>query len=349
MNPSVSIILPTLNERGFIRDCLDSLLAQDYSAIDEILVVDGGSADGTRDIVVSLGLPVRLVDNAKVTAAAAMNVGLTEARNEIIVRADAHTLYAHDYVRRSVEVLEETGAAVVGGPMRPVGVSPFGRAVAAVTSSPVGVGPGRFHYSDSREEVDTVYLGAYRRSTVLHAGGYDDVNLQWAAEDQELNYRIRQRGGRIVIDPSIRSFYFPRETVRALARQYHNYGMCKASTLAKHRTLPYWRPVVPAAMLAGTACWSAVCLVGRRRSWLPLPEVVYALGAGLAAGRLARSQGVTPHRAFAAMAICHWSYGAGLWRGLWRIVTGRPFDVRPKPANDQIRSTAVRRRNRARS
>jgi succinoglycan biosynthesis protein ExoA len=331
MTPAVSIILPTLNERAFIRDCLDSLLAQDYSSIDEVLVVDGGSVDGTRDIVASIGSPVRLVDNPNMTAAAAMNVGLAEARNEVIVRADAHTLYAADYVRRSVEVLEETGAAVVGGPMRPIGVSPFGRAVAAVTSSPMGVGPGRFHYSDRREEVETVYLGAYRRSTVLLAGGYDDINLQWAAEDQELNYRIRKGGGRILVDPSIRSLYFPRQTAKALARQYHNYGMCKASTLAKHRTLPYWRPVVPAAMVAGTACWALGCVVLRRRSWLPLPVLVYALGAGLASGRLARGPGVTPHRAFTVMSICHWSYGAGLWRGVWRVITRRPFDVRPKP------------------
>jgi GT2 family glycosyltransferase len=347
MTPSVSIILPTLNERSFIRDCLDSLLAQDYPTIGEILVVDGGSTDGTRDIAISLGCPVRVIDNPRVTAAAAMNAGLAEARNEIIVRADAHTLYAADYVRRSVEVLEETGAAVVGGPMRPIGVSPFGRAVAAVTSSPVGVGPGRFHYSDRREDVETVYLGSFRRSTVLQAGGYDDVNLQWAAEDQELNYRIRQRGGRVVVDPSIRSIYFPRETVNALARQYHNYGMCKASTLAKHRTLPYWRPVVPAAMLAGTACWTVVCLVGRRRSWLPLPAVVYGLVAGVTASRLSRAPGVTPHRVFAVMSICHWSYGAGLWRGVGRMVTGRPFDVLPK--RGQTRSVAVRRWKRARS
>jgi succinoglycan biosynthesis protein ExoA len=330
MNPPVSIILPTLNERAFIRDCLDGLLAQDYAGIDEILVVDGGSSDGTREIVASIGAPVRMVDNPNVTAAAAMNVGLAEARNEVIVRADAHTLYATDYVRRCVEVLEETGAAVVGGPMRPIGISPFGRAVAAVTSSPVGVGPGRFHYSERREEVETVYLGAYLRSTVLDAGGYDDKTLQWAAEDQELNFRIRKRGGRILLDPSIRSLYFPRQTIKALARQYHNYGMCKASTLAKHRTLPYWRPVVPAAMVAATACWTVGCVVLRRRVWLPLPVVVYAAGAGVAAARLARGPGVTPHRAFTVMSICHWSYGAGIWRGVWRVVTGRPFDVRPK-------------------
>ena len=90
---------------------------------------------------------------------------------------------------------------MVGGPMRPVGISPFGRAVAAVTSSPFGVGPGRFHYSETLEDVDTVYLGAFHRQTVIDAGGYDEVNLQWAAEDQELNFRIRRRGGRILLDP----------------------------------------------------------------------------------------------------------------------------------------------------
>jgi glycosyltransferase involved in cell wall biosynthesis len=177
MNPPVSIILPTLNERAFIRDCLDGLLAQDYAGIDEILVVDGGSSDGTREIVASIGAPVRMVDNANVTAAAAMNVGLAEARNEVIVRADAHTLYATDYVRRCVEVLEETGAAVVGGPMRPIGISPFGRAVAAVTSSPVGVGPGRFHYSERRNGRLRI-----RSSTSGSASGADEFSSTRASD-----------------------------------------------------------------------------------------------------------------------------------------------------------------------
>ena len=329
MTPPVSIILPTLNERAYLRDCLDSLLAQDYPVIDEILVVDGGSKDGTRAIAESFGAPVRVVDNPKVTAAGAMNVGLAAARNELVVRVDAHTLYAADYVRRNVEVLLETGAAVVGGPMRPVGTSPFGRAVAAVTSSPLGVGPGRFHYSQQREEVETVYLGTYLRSTVFEAGGYDDEHLQWAAEDQELNFRIRRNGGRIIVDPSIRSVYFPRQTSRALARQYHNYGMCKASTLAKHRTLPYWRPVVPAAMVGASAVWVVACLP-RRRGWAMLPAAIYAVAAALAARKISREPGVTPHRVAAVLAICHWCYGAGLWRGLGRIVTGKPFDVRPR-------------------
>ena len=329
MGTPVTIVLPTLDERRHITDCLDSLLAQDYAAIEEILVVDGGSEDGTRDLVARRGMPVRLVPNPRVTAAAAMNIGIAEATTDIIVRADAHTLYAPDFVSRCVEVLETSGADVVGGPMRPVGTTAYGRAVAAVTSSPVGVGPGRFHYADEAQDVDTVYLGTYRKDVVAEVGGYDEAELQWAAEDQELNHRLRRRGHRIRLDPSIRSEYFPRQTPRSLWRQYFNYGMCKASTLKKHRTLPSWRPLAPAAMVAGAAALGAVGAGTRRPLLAAAPAVAYAVGAGIVAVRLSDQPGVAPHRVLGALSVCHWAYGLGFWAGVGRIVTGRPFDTRP--------------------
>jgi len=328
--PPVSVVLPTLNERGYVTDCLTSLLAQDYPSIDEILVVDGGSDDGTRDLVEAFGGPVRVVDNPRVTAAAAMNVGLAEAANDLIVRVDAHTVYAADYVRRSVEALEDSGADVVGGPMRAVGVTAFGRAVAAVTSSPLGVGPGRFHYADEPQDVETVYLGTYRREALDEVGGWDETDLQWAAEDQELNYRLRLQGRRIRLEPSIRSVYFPRQTPQALWRQYVNYGLCKASTLKKHRTLPYWRPLAPAALVAGTVAAMAVGVATRKPALALAPIATWCAMAGVAAAGMADDPGVAPHRAFGALAICHWGYGLGFWRGLGRILTGRPFDARPR-------------------
>lgn len=326
----VTIVLPTLQERAAITDCLDSLLAQDHPNVVEVLVVDGGSTDGTRELVARRGHPVRLVDNPRVTAAAAMNVGLAEAGTDVVVRADAHTVYARDYVRRCVEVLEQSGADVVGGPMRAVGTTAFGRAVAAVTSSPVGVGPGRFHYATEPLDVETVYLGTYRREVVHEVGGYDETDLQWAAEDQELNYRLRLAGRRIRLDPSIRSWYFPRQTPRALWRQYANYGTCKASTLKKHRRLPYWRPLAPAGMVAGAAAVAVLAVARHRPAWALAPLAAYGLGAGVVALRLGDQPGVAPHRAFAALAICHWGYGLGFWRGVGRILTGRPFDTRPR-------------------
>lgn len=328
--PKVSIVLPTLNERAFIRDCLDSLVGQDYPSVQEILVVDGGSSDGTTAIAEGIGGVVRVVPNPRVTAAAGMNIGIERAAGEVIVRADAHAVYAPDFVSRSVEALESSGAAVVGGPMRPVGLNRFGRAVAAVTSSPFGIGPGRFHYASEAQEVETVYLGAYRRETVLEVGGYDELNLQWAAEDQELNYRIRRGGGRIRVDPTVRSFYFPRDTPRSLWRQYFNYGVCKASTLSKHRTLPYWRPLVPAALVATTVGALVVGTSSRKPVIAVAPLAAWFAGASVVALDLTEDPGVAPQEALVALGLCHWGYGLGFWSGVWRIFRGKPFDNRPR-------------------
>lgn len=331
-SPPVTIVLPTRNEQAWITDCLDSLLAQDYGSIVEILVVDGRSTDRTRALAERHRPRVRVIDNPGVTAAAAMNLGIAASTTEVIVRADAHTLYAKDYVRCSVEALLESGADWVGGPMRPVGVTAFGRAVAAVTSSPLGIGPGRFHYATEAEDVDTVYLGTFDRRIVDEVGGYDDVSLQWAAEDQELNFRLRRAGRRIRLDPRIRSHYFPRQTAPALWRQYFNYGLCKASTLRKHRTLPYWRPLAPAAMVAGSLAWCAVTLATGRRVAVLAPFAGYVAAASVAGYRMADDPGVAPHRAASAMGICHWSYGLGFLAGVVRILRNRPFDSRPRSA-----------------
>jgi succinoglycan biosynthesis protein ExoA len=320
--PTVSVVLPTLDERAHITDCLESLLQQDYGYIVEILVVDGGSTDGTREIAATHGATIRVLDNPRVSAAAAMNVGIEAAHGEVICRADAHTLYAPDYVSRCVDVLLETGAANVGGRMQPIGTTSFGRAVAAVTTSKFGVGPGRFHYADSRCEVDTVYLGCWLRSTLEKAGGYDEDSLQWAAEDQELNLRLREAGGVVMLDPDIHSWYFPRSTAGGLARQYRNYGLAKASTLRKHGRLPSWRPVAPAVLVGASV--AALC-TRRPAAWIAVPAL-HAAACATVAWRLSDDPGVAPQRAFAALEICHWSYGAGLWAGLARIVTGRPFD-----------------------
>ena len=328
--PPVSIVMPTLDERSAIRDCVDSLLAQDYPHITEILVVDGGSTDGTRELAAEMDPRVRVVDNPGVTAAAAMNVGLAAAANDMIVRVDSHTIYLPDYVSASVDALLESGADWVGGPMRPVGLNSFGRAVAAVTTSRLGIGNGRFHYATTATDVETVYLGTFDRRIVTAVGGYDDRDLQWAAEDQELAYRLRRSGRRIRIDPRIRSWYFPRQTPRALWRQYFNYGMCKASTLRKHRTLPYWRPLVPVALVGGCVGGVVASLVTGRKRWALTPIGTYATA--VAAGSLAAGTdpGVAPHRAAAAFGICHWAYGLGFLNGVGRIVTGRPFDSRPR-------------------
>lgn len=325
-DPSVSILLPTLNERAFIRDVLDSLTGQDYPFVHEILVIDGGSSDGTTEVVRCIeDSKVRVVANPDVTAAAALNRGLSAATGDVIVRADAHALYDADYVKRCVEVLLETGASNVGGRMTAVGTTSMGRAVAAVTSSPFGIGPGRFHYSEGRHDVETVYLGCWWREFLESLGGWDADQLQWAAEDQELNFRIRSGGGRVVLDSSIQSYYFPRETARGLGRQYFNYGIAKASTLAKHRRMPYLRPLAPAGLVGSSA---AMAVVGKG-GWRISPILVHLVFCVALAKRLGRQQGVRPWEALAVTLTCHWGHGLGFWAGLFRIASGRGFESRP--------------------
>ena len=329
--PPVSIILPTLDEWDCIVDCLSSVLTQDYPTIDEVLVVDGGSSDGTPELARGLDDRVRVVGNPRTTAAAAMNIGLAEARNDLVVRLDAHTIYAPDYVRRSVATLTESGAAIAGGPMRPVGRTSFGRAVAAVTTSPIGIGNGRFHYATEACDVETVYLGTFDRRTIAAAGGYDEDGIQWAAEDQELAFRVRQQGGRIRLDPSIRSWYTPRETPKALWKQYRNYGVCKASTLRKHGRLPYLRPARPGRHGRGRRRHDGLRDRSPGGPWSPPPPwSAYAAAAAAAGLHLGQDPGVAPHRAAAALAICHWGHGVGFLSGLARIATGRGFDRRPQ-------------------
>ena len=326
--PTASIVLPIRDERAWIVDAITSLADQDHQAL-EILAVDGGSTDGTLELLAQMQgrhRSLRVLPNPRGTAAAALNVGLEAARGQVLVRADAHAIYRPDYLRRSLEVLVETGADDVGGPMVAVGTTRFGRAVARVTSSEIAMGTAAFHYLTSRAEVDTVYLGAYPIDVLRRLGGWDEHNLQWGAEDHELNMRLRAAGGRIVCDPTIGSFYFPRDDPRRLWRQYRNYGHGKVSTLRKHRALPTLRPLAPATLVAVLAL--SALLAARRPSAAIVP-LGWAAATLLLGRRLADRPGTDPARCALALAICHVAYGVGFWEALGAAASGRAPQIAP--------------------
>lgn len=312
----VTLLIPTWNEEDHIGECLASVVAQTYPLrAMEVLVVDGGSTDRTREIVEewTSRIPgLRLVDNPKRIQAVALNLGMKAASHDLVVRLDAHTVYADNYVKASVDAYRSAGATMVGGPMRPRGATPFGEAVAIATTSRIGVGPGRFHFADAAGDVDTVYLGAFDRKDVLALGGYDE-NFA-VGEDHELNLRITQSGGRIVLDPAITSWYTPRSTPRELWRQYFRYGQAKAATLRKHRRFPSWRPLAPASLVIGSAA-SALALFTPLRAWVWIPWALY-LGA-LSVAAWLRSPKHSMRTVF-AMVIMHFSYGFGLLSALAR-------------------------------
>jgi len=168
--PTVTVAIPVLDESAHLDACLGAVAAQTYPRVVEVLVVDGGSTDGTVERA-ERHPGVRVLSNPRRIQAAALNVALAEAKGEVFVRVDGHCVVAPDYVERCVAALEETGAAMVGGGMTPVAGSWMQRGIAAAMSSRLGAGPARFHVGGNPAWVDTVYLGAFRTDTARRAGG----------------------------------------------------------------------------------------------------------------------------------------------------------------------------------
>jgi len=347
---TVSVILPVLDEVRTIDACLASLLEQDYAGPLEIVVADGGSTDGTRARLAAAraraGERVRLLDNPGRLQAHGLGLAARHARGEVLVRADAHTTYAPDYVRRSVSALRESGAVAVGGCLVPEGRTRGERAVALAMRSPLGVGPGRFHHARRREEVDTVYLGAWRRADLLGLGGFRALP-SGAGEDADLSWRIRRAGGRILLDPAIRSSYRPRGSVAAVARQHWRYGLAKAEMLWLNGALPSPRPLAPAALVTALGAGLGAAAAGRSR--LPLLGVTASWAAVLAAVAVRPGRPAPLAAEVAAdTAAMHLSYGAGL---LWGLVRGPgpvrhlrgPAGAAPAPARGHRRGRPARR------
>lgn len=316
----VTVIMPVRNEAAFITGSLGAVLAQDYPPDQmEIIVADGMSTDGTREIVQSFRERhpnVQLLDNPRGIVSTALNMAIPKARGEIIVRVDGHTEIAPDYVRQCVIELQRTGADNVGGRMTAVGDAPFSKAVALATSSAFGVGDARFHYSNQEEWVDTVYLGAWRREVFDRFGLFEEELVR--DQDDEFNYRLREYGGRILLSPRIKSKYTARSSPRSLWRQYFFYGYWKVRVMQKHSRQMRLRQLVPLTFvvaLIGSGLLAMVSPLGR--VLLGLVAGAYILANLIASIRTARHDGwrgllLLPF----AFATLHLSYGFGFLAGL---------------------------------
>jgi glycosyltransferase involved in cell wall biosynthesis len=226
----VTIAVPVLDEAAHIERCLESIDGQSYSRIAEVLIVDGGSVDDTRERA-RRHSAVRVLHNPRRMQAAGLNIALAEAVGDVFVRVDGHSELDPDYVEGCVDALERTGAALVGGAMVPVADGVVPRAIAVAMSSRLGAGPAYFHVGAGSRWVDTVYLGAGRTATMREAGGYaEDVGVN---EDAELAWRLRGRGG-VWFEAGIRSTYVPRQGLRPLARQFFRYGRSRSATVRRH-------------------------------------------------------------------------------------------------------------------
>lgn len=235
--PFVSVVIPIKNEELYIRSCLDSVLNQDYPKEKlEILLCVAPSEDRTEEIIHEYQKNhayIHILENKKNTISCGVNIGIKAAKGTYIVRLDAHTEFASDYVSKCIEYLLKTGADNVGGPTAVKGKTPIQRAVAAAYYSPFALGGGKQHIKDYEGYSDTVSFGAFKKETA-EAVGYFDENLI-LNEDDDFNFKISEAGGKIFITPKIRSRYYPRDSYKGLMKQYYGYGFWKVAVIKKHK------------------------------------------------------------------------------------------------------------------
>lgn len=307
---SVSYIMPVLNEEKYLESAVLSILQQEFDGDVEVILALGPSTDATDAIAENLALnfPVELVRNPAGTTSAGLNAAIAAAKYDVVLRVDAHSKLMPGYTKLAVEILNQTGAANVGGIMKAVGHNPFQSAVAWAYNSPVGLGGGSFHVGGEAGPSDSVYLGVFRRTILNQLGGFDPDVIR--GQDWELNLRIRQSGNVVWFDPRLEVEYHPRSSWQKLAKQFYDTGLWRGQLTRrapKAASLRYFAPPVLVLALGlalvlnllgwdgpmiGLWAYLAVCagigLFAAKRWMLVvvLPTMHIAWGAGFIAGFL---------------------------------------------------------------
>lgn len=235
--PFVSVVIPVRNEEKYIAACLDSVLMQDYPKDKtEIILSVGKSVDNTVKIIeeyLQKYSIIRMIENPRGTISCGVNLGIENAVGEYIVRLDAHTEFANDYISKCIEYHLKTDAANVGGPTIVKGKTPIQRAVAAAYYSPFALGGGKQHMANYEGYSDTVSFGSFKKQTAIDAGLFDERLV--LNEDDDYNFTLMQMGKKIFITPKIRSTYYPRSSYPSLIKQYFGYGLWKVAVIKKHK------------------------------------------------------------------------------------------------------------------
>ncbi len=325
--PFVSVIIPIRNEAKFIERLLGQLLSQDYPTDRiEIVIADGMSDDGTRDILdryVREFPRIRVVDNPRRVTPTALNAAILAARGEIISRVDGHCEVAPDFVRQNVQLIAgHPEAWVVGGPIVHEGKNRFGRAVAVAMSHPAGVGMATHRFEGYEGYVDSTQFPTFHRWVFDRVGLFDEGLVR--TEDDELNYRVTQAGGKSYVSPRVKYVYYVRGRIGQLFKQYYQYSFWRIPVIRKHKKPTTLRQVVPPLFFL---TMFVLVLVG---IWLRQPLVALALPAAYATALVAVGISVVPRKGLAvaalvplALATMHLAYATGFLYGFLALLFHR--------------------------
>lgn len=322
--PTISVVVPMRNEERHIGECLESILRQDYPpAKVEILVVDGMSEDRSREIVcdfASKNPNVQLLDNLKQIQSSAVNIGIRQAKGDLICPISAHSHVEADYLSQCVKYLRLTKADNVGGILLAVGENYVGEAIALAMSCPFGIGNSKFRYSNQEQYVDTVGFGTFPRTIFDRIGLFDERLV--ANEDYEFNYRLRSSGGRIFYTPAIKVLYHCRDSLLGLWKQYFQYGFWKAQVIKKHPRSIAFRHLVPPIFVGTLVTTGLLGLASHRFRYLfALVVLSYLMASLVFSTAIARREGwrylpILP----LTFACVHLAWGSGALWGLLRVI-----------------------------
>jgi succinoglycan biosynthesis protein ExoA len=332
----VSAVVPCRNEKDHIEAAVRSILDQEPPPGGfEVIIADGMSDDGTREILERLSrIDPRLIviDNLGRLTACGMNAGIRQARGQYIAIMGAHTQYAPDYLRRCVELLEEhPEVCCTGGPIISKGKTRFGQATAAAMSHPLGIGNAKHRFPNYEGYAEGACFPMFRREIFDKVGLYDESLVR--NQDDDFNYRVARNGGRIFISPRAWSCYYVREAPWPLFSQYLQYGYWRVAVLRKHYLPASIRQIIPVTFFLSVL---AVTVIGL---YLPAPwglatlvlPLVYASTLILAGTKIAKQNGIPVGALFPiAAAIMHFAYAAGF---IWGVIN------RNIRNNDQVLST----------
>jgi succinoglycan biosynthesis protein ExoA len=327
MPPKVSIIVPCYNEQSTIFSMLKAFHLQTFPRAEmEVVIADGMSTDGTRAAINAFqrefpDLEVRVVDNTNRFIPAGVNRAIEASRGEIIVRFDGHSQPYPDYVANCIAAHLAGLGDNVGGvwEIRPSAETWMAESIAVAAAHPLGVGDALYRHTRHAAEVDTVPFGSFRRTLIERVGYFDESLL--TNEDYEFNARIRKHGGKIWLDPSIRSVYFARSTLVELIRQYWRYGFWKWHMLRRYPDTLRWRQALPPLFVLSLIGLAVLSIFIPLVRLLLLAELLLYVSILIFAGLRAAIQHGKAYLVFSlplSIFAMHVSWGSGL---LWSMLT----------------------------